>query len=61
MTVSEGGDLKAWAKMTNDELIMHLELWLEFSDASVVLNDYQKNFFREVIFRLQLMDSGNEG
>lgn len=49
--------MRAWTKMTNDELVIHLDLWLAFSDADVVLNEQQKEFFREVMFRLQLMET----
>lgn len=50
--------MRAWTQMTNDELVLHLDLWLEMDGR--VEDKSQVDFFREVIFRLQLMEGRND-
>ena len=45
--------MKPWTKMTNDEMVMHLELWLDLDGR--VESKSQIEFFQEVILRLRLM------
>lgn len=51
--------MKAWSKMTNEELVMHLELWLDLDGK--VQSSNQVEFFHEVSWRLMMtsIEAGN--
>ncbi len=42
--------MKSWTDMTNEELVMNLDLWLQIDGK--VITDTQKDFFKEVSWRL---------
>ena len=44
-----------WTKMTNEELVLHLELWLEVDGQ--ISTSSQKDFFEEVMWRLQMSET----
>lgn len=47
--------MKPWTKCTNEELVIHLELWAALEEN---LTQRQKEFFEEVTWRL-LLSSAN--
>lgn len=44
--------MKPWRGMTNEELVLHLELWLDLDGR--VQSSNQVEFFQEVCWRLMM-------
>lgn len=50
--------MKPWNKLTNDELALHLELWLNLDGR--VSDKNQRDFFDEITWRLRLTKEEDE-
>lgn len=46
--------MKPWSKMSNEELALHLDLWLDLDGR--VESKQQVEFFNELVWRLRLSE-----